>query len=54
MNISHLPDILDPDTILNRLIEKGGDWDRRNRLKVYQALHTLSIRYVIIKHGLEK
>lgn len=27
-----------------RLIEKGGDWDRRNRLKVYQGLHLLSIR----------
>lgn len=27
-----------------RLIEKGGDWDRRNRLKVYQGLHALSIR----------
>ncbi|KAJ9109303.1 hypothetical protein QFC21_000632 [Naganishia friedmannii] len=26
------------------LIEKGGDWDRRNRLKVYRALHFLSIR----------
>ncbi|KLO09707.1 proteasome 26S subunit [Schizopora paradoxa] len=26
------------------LIEKGGDWDRRNRLKVYQGLHSLSIR----------
>ena len=28
----------------HRLIEKGGDWDRRNRLKVYQGLHSLSIR----------
>lgn len=27
-----------------RLIEKGGDWDRRNRLKVYEGLHLLSIR----------
>lgn len=27
-----------------RLIEKGGDWDRRNRLKVYEGLHFLSIR----------
>jgi 26S proteasome regulatory subunit N7 len=26
------------------LIEKGGDWDRRNRLKVYSAVHFLSIR----------
>ncbi|KZV97949.1 hypothetical protein EXIGLDRAFT_713376 [Exidia glandulosa HHB12029] len=26
------------------LIEEGGDWDRRNRLKVYQGLHMLSIR----------
>ncbi|KAF4576433.1 hypothetical protein EYR40_000671 [Pleurotus pulmonarius] len=26
------------------LIEEGGDWDRRNRLKVYHGLHLLSIR----------
>jgi 26S proteasome regulatory subunit N7 len=26
------------------LIEKGGDWDRRNRLKVYSAIHFLGIR----------
>lgn len=26
------------------LIEEGGDWDRRNRLKVYQALYLISIR----------
>ena len=30
--------------ISTRLIEKGGDWDRRNRLKVYRGLHLLSIR----------
>lgn len=29
---------------MTRLIEKGGDWDRRNRLKVYRGLHLLSIR----------
>ena len=29
---------------LNSLIEEGGDWDRRNRLKVYQGLYYLSIR----------
>jgi 26S proteasome regulatory subunit N7 len=28
----------------SRLIDSGGDWDRRNRLKVYRALHHLSIR----------
>lgn len=27
-----------------RLIDAGGDWDRRNRLKVYRALHHLSVR----------
>ena len=27
-----------------RLIEEGGDWDRRNRLKVYQGLHALMMR----------
>lgn len=26
------------------LIEEGGDWDRKNRLKVYQGLHSMSIR----------
>lgn len=27
------------------LIEEGGDWDRRNRLKVYQGLYCVAIRY---------
>jgi 26S proteasome regulatory subunit N7 len=27
-----------------RLIEEGGDWDRRNRLKVYQGLYSIVIR----------
>jgi len=31
-------------TYQNRLIDSGGDWDRRNRLKVYRALHHLSVR----------
>lgn len=26
------------------LIDSGGDWDRRNRLKVYRGLHYMSIR----------
>lgn len=26
------------------LVDEGGDWDRRNRLKAYQGLHFLSIR----------
>ncbi|KAI0958093.1 hypothetical protein AcW1_006270 [Taiwanofungus camphoratus] len=26
------------------LVEQGGDWDRRNRLKVYRGVHLLSIR----------
>lgn len=26
------------------LIESGGDWDRRNRLKAYEGLYLLSIR----------
>ena len=29
---------------LSSLIEEGGDWDRRNRLKVYQGLYSLMIR----------
>lgn len=27
-----------------KLIEKGGDWDRRNRLKVYEALYLITSR----------
>ena len=26
------------------LMEEGGDWDRRNRLKVYEGLYALAIR----------
>ena len=26
------------------LIDEGGDWDRRNRLKVYEGIHRMSIR----------
>lgn len=26
------------------LIEEGGDWDRRNRLKVYQGVYSMSVR----------
>ena len=32
-----------------RLIEEGGDWDRRNRLKVYNGVQLISIRQ--FKHG---
>jgi 26S proteasome regulatory subunit N7 len=28
----------------NMLVESGGDWDRRNRLKAYRGLHLLTIR----------
>jgi len=31
-------------TKAEELIEQGGDWDRRNRLKVYRGLHLLSVR----------
>merc|ERR1739848_280245 len=27
-----------------RLVEEGGDWDRRNRLKVYEAVYFIQIR----------
>lgn len=26
------------------LVEEGGDWDRKNRLKVYQGLYSMQIR----------
>ncbi|KAF1800049.1 26S proteasome subunit RPN7-domain-containing protein [Mucor lusitanicus] len=29
---------------LRELIEQGGDWDRRNRLKVYEGVYLMSIR----------
>lgn len=28
----------------SNLVEMGGDWDRRNRLKAYQGLHLLTVR----------
>ncbi|PGG96586.1 26S proteasome regulatory subunit N7 [Blastomyces parvus] len=28
----------------NALVESGGDWDRRNRLKAYKGLHLLTVR----------
>ncbi|KAL3309387.1 26S proteasome non-ATPase regulatory subunit 6 [Cichlidogyrus casuarinus] len=28
----------------SKIIEEGGDWDRRNRLKVYRGLYAMSIR----------
>jgi len=31
-------------TQAEKLIEEGGDWGRRNRLKVYRGLHLVSIR----------
>ena len=31
-------------TKADEFVDKGGDWDRRNRLKVYRGLHLLSIR----------
>lgn len=32
----------------NTLVESGGDWDRRNKLKAYQGVHLLTVR----SHGL--
>ena len=29
---------------LSSLIDEGGDWDRRNRLKVYRGIYCMSIR----------
>lgn len=29
-----------------KLIDLGGDWDRRNRLKVYEAVHLITARDV--------
>jgi 26S proteasome regulatory subunit N7 len=30
--------------ILNSMVEAGSDWDRKNRLKVYEAMYLMSIR----------
>jgi len=27
-----------------KMIDEGGDWDRRNRLKVYEGLYCITIR----------
>ena len=27
------------------MLEEGGDWDRRNRLKVYEGLYAMSVRW---------
>lgn len=35
-----------------KLIDAGGDWDRRNRLKVYEALYLLSTRDLLTASGL--
>ena len=29
---------------MHSLIDEGGDWDRRNRLKVYRGVYCMSIR----------
>lgn len=29
---------------LNRLVDEGGDWERRNRLKVYEGVHEMWLR----------
>ncbi|KAH6901697.1 26S proteasome, regulatory subunit Rpn7 [Coprinopsis sp. MPI-PUGE-AT-0042] len=34
-----------------KLIDEGGDWDRRNRLKVYNSLHLLSINHSNAQQG---
>ena len=31
-------------TVCREVVDKGGDWERRNRLKVYEATYLLSIR----------
>ena len=41
MNFSFLKDCI---TNLKALVEIGGDWDRRNRLKVYEALYHITQR----------
>ncbi|EPY51090.1 19S proteasome regulatory subunit Rpn7 [Schizosaccharomyces cryophilus OY26] len=38
MTVSHLLEKMKP------LIEKGGDWERKNRLKAYQGIYLMSIR----------
>ncbi|MBW0507000.1 hypothetical protein O181_046715 [Austropuccinia psidii MF-1] len=36
--------ILDQIVEAKQLVESGGDWDRRNRLKVYQAMNFMTVR----------
>ena len=28
----------------HQMLEQGGDWDRRNRLKVYEGLYAMAVR----------
>ena len=41
---------MDPDIIkaniakAHQMLEQGGDWDRRNRLKVYEGLYAMAVR----------
>lgn len=30
--------------LCNKLFEEGGDWERKNRLKVYEGIYYLMIR----------
>ena len=36
--------LVQTDSCTHSLIDEGGDWDRRNRLKVYTGLHLLTLR----------
>jgi 26S proteasome regulatory subunit N7 len=40
-NIEKVKDNIDE---CHRLLEKGGDWERKNRLKVYEGIYKLIIR----------
>jgi len=35
---------INTDLFVDRLIDEGGDWDRRNRLKVYRGTYCMAVR----------
>ncbi|RTG84513.1 26S proteasome regulatory subunit N7 [Schistosoma bovis] len=44
MEKAHYLSKIGDKNVNDSLIEEGGDWDRRNRLKVYRGLYSMSVR----------
>ena len=44
LNINDNPKINENIDECYRLLEKGGDWERKNKLKVYEGIYRLIVR----------